>query len=109
MKLDVGVVHVAMLRAARTEIGDLWPSARALAEAEFGRLAKSMADVDELVRNGDIDANRARTLIHIHEVAARTVLATVEGLGLAGAEKVTRAATRVVGDAVNRVIGFPLL
>jgi nucleotidyltransferase/DNA polymerase involved in DNA repair len=109
MKLAVGHLERAMVKAVRVEASDLYASSTALFAFELRRLAQSLHDIDDLVRGGEITAERARTLVEIQQVTARSVLATIEGLGAAGAEQVMRAAIGAVSETVNTVIGFPLL
>jgi hypothetical protein len=101
------LLTAGMIDAAREAVAERWPALRALAEVALRRLAESLNDVAALLEDGAIDAGRARQLVHIQQISARAILATV--LGLSTAEQVTQAAVRVASEPVNRVVGFPLL
>jgi hypothetical protein len=109
MSLDVNELAQAMLGAARAEVSDRWPQVQDLAEVEFQRLAVSIADIGRLAAEGKIDESRARRHAHIHQIAARSILSTVEGLGIHTAEQALTAGIRAVAKAVNGAVRFALL
>jgi hypothetical protein len=98
-----------MIGAAREAVSERWPQMEAIAEVELRRLAQSLDDIGRLVASGAIDESRARQHAHMHQLAARTVLTTVEGLGILAAEQATHAAIRSVATVVNRAVKFALL
>jgi hypothetical protein len=106
---DVQALGKEMLDAARATLGGRAPALRAVAEAELQRLAGALADIGSLLARGEIDQERARTLISIHQLSVRSVLRSVEGLTLAAADRAMQAAIRVAGAVVNRAVGFTLL
>jgi hypothetical protein len=109
MSVDVEALGTGMIAAAREVVATRWPALRALAEVELRRLAISLQDVARLLQDGDINAERARHLIHIHRVTAHSVMKTVEGLGLKTAKDATGAALRSASSIINRAVGFNLL
>ena len=109
MSLDVKQLAETMIGAARDAVSERWPQIEAIAEVELHRLAQSIEDVGQLVAAGKIDESRARHHAHMHQVAARSVLTTVEGLGYMTAEQATHAAIRSVAKVVNRAVKFALL
>jgi len=109
MNLNIQEFADSMIDAARDAVGDRWPQMEALATTELRRLAQSMADVGKHVAEGTIDPAHARQLIHIHQIASRSVLTTIKGFGVHSAEQVTRAAVRAVTPVLNRVLKFALL
>lgn len=109
MSLDVNELAQTMLGAARDAVSDRWPQIQDLAEVEFQRLAMSIADIGRLVAAGKIDESRARQHAHIHQINARAIIATVEGLGLHTAEQALNAGIRSVTRVVNGVVKFALL
>jgi hypothetical protein len=109
MSLDVNELARTMLGAARDAVSDRWPQIQELAEVEFQRLAASIADIGRLAAEGKIDPSRARQHAHIHQLTARSILATVEGLGVHTAEQALTAGVRSVAQVVNGVVRFALL
>jgi hypothetical protein len=109
VSLDVKQLAETMIGAARDAANERWPQIQAIAELELRRLAQSIEDVGRLVADGEIDESRARQHAHMHQLTARSVLTTVEGLGLHTAEQATHAAIRSVAKVVNGALKFALL
>ena len=109
MSLDVNALTKSMLDAARDAVSERWPRLRALAEVELRKLAQTLLDVQGLVETGAIDQKRARLLVQMQQNTARSVLATVRGLGVLAAEQATEAAIGSVARLVNSVVKFKLL
>jgi hypothetical protein len=106
--LDVGALGTAMIEAARATLGKRGP-VLATAEMELRRLAGALADIGALLATGAIDQDRARTLANIHRLSVRSVLRSVEGLGLLAADQALQAVTGVAAATLNRIVGFKLL
>jgi hypothetical protein len=106
---DVPVLAGTMIEAARAGVAGRWPQLRALAGTELPRLAQAFADVAGLLASGTIDESRARRLVHLHQLAARSVLLTVDGLGLLTAEQAIHAGVRAAAKTVNDAVQFALL
>ncbi len=106
--LDVKSLGTSMVEAARAALAGR-PALQAAAEMELRRLAGSLADIGTLLANGEIDPERARALAGIHQLSVRSVLRSVEGLGLLAAEQAMQAITGVAGATLNRIVGFKLL
>lgn len=109
MSLDVRVLTKSMLDGARAAVSGRWPKLQALAEVELRKLAQTLIDVHQLVAAGAIDEKRARLLVRMQQNTARSVLATVRGLGVLTAEQATEAAVGAVARAVNGAVKFKLL
>lgn len=109
MSLDVNELARTMLGAARAAVSDRWPQIEEIAEVEFQRLATSIADIGRLAADGKIDESRARQHAHIHQITARSILSTVEGLGIHTAEQALTAGIRAVARVVNGAVRFALL
>ena len=107
--VDVESLAKAMIEAARAAFADRTPALRAMAEEEVRRLAGVLADIGARLATGEIDPERAKTLTNIHQLTVRSVLRSVEGLGLLATEQVMHAVTRVAAGVVNRIVGFKLL
>ena len=97
-----------MIDAARATLGKRGP-ALATAEIELRRLAGALADIGALLATGAIDQERAQTLANIHRLSVRSVLRSVEGLGLLAADQALQAVTGVAAATLNRIVGFKLL
>jgi hypothetical protein len=109
MSLDVNELARTMLGAARDAVSDRWPQIQDLAEVEFQRLAASIADTGRLAVEGKITEARARHIAHMHQISARSILCTVEGLGIHTAEQALTAGIRSVIQVVNGAVKFALL
>jgi hypothetical protein len=109
MSLDVTLLTQSMLDAAREAVSVRWPKMRALAEFELRKLAQSMADVQQLLQQGEIDEKRARLLVAMQQNHARSALCTVRGLGVLTAEQATTAAVAAVSRLVNGAVKFKML
>lgn len=109
MSIDVQGIATSMIDAARAEVTDRWPPLKALAEVELRRLAQSLADVAQLLADGEIQEAHARQLVHMHQIAARTVLLSVQGIALLTAERAVHAGIRAAAKAINGVVKLTLL
>ena len=109
MSADLDTLAKEMIIAARGAVAQRWPAVRELAELELRRFAQVLLDIEGLLREGKIDQERAQRLVHIHQISVRSVLNSVEGIGLLTAEQVTQIAGRAVSVVVNRLVGFKLL
>lgn len=109
MALDLNQMTNDMIGAARGVLQNRWPDVRSYAESELKKLAHTIDDIGRMLLNREIDEDRARLLIQMQKNAARSVLLTVEGLGLLAAEAAINAALDVVRNAVNTAVGVALL
>jgi hypothetical protein len=107
--LDPGELVRAMLAAARERLGDHWADVKDYAETAVRNLVQTMRMIERLDREGRVTRRQARLLLEIQKNTARTVLLTIEGLGVLTAEQALDAALGAVKDAVNRTIGWRLL
>lgn len=106
---DVNELGTAFIDAVRAAVAERGPALQAMAEMELRRLAGALADTGSLLARGEIDPERARKLVNIHQLSVRSVLRSVEGLSLLAAEQAMQAVARVAGAVVNRVVGFKLI
>lgn len=109
MSLDVSAMATTMIDAARAEVTDRWPQLQAFAEMELRRLAHSLADLAQMLVEGKVTEAHARQLVHMHQIASRSVLLSVEGIALLTAEQVIHAGIRAAAKAVNGIVKFTLL
>lgn len=109
MSLNVSELATKMLDAAKGVLSEKWPEIQDYAEAETRKLAESLVMIEKLKLAGRINEEQAKLHFDIQKNAARTVLLTVEGLGILAVERALNAASAVVQDAVNTALGFHLL
>ncbi|HEX6098213.1 MAG TPA: hypothetical protein VF432_17935 [Thermoanaerobaculia bacterium] len=100
MSLSVPEIAEIMIEAARADAGDRWPQLQALAECELRRLAQALADVEGLLAAGKVTESHATQLVHMHQIAARSVLVTIEGIGLLTAQQAIHAGVRAA-ETIN--------
>lgn len=98
-----------MLQAARRSLGDDWSEARDYARTAFNNLARTLQMIERLMRRGKVTRQQARILLEIQKNTTRTVLLTVEGLGVVAAERAIDAALDAARDVVNRALGWKLV
>jgi hypothetical protein len=107
--VDITTLGTSMIDAARAALGNRVPALQAAAEMELRRLAGALADIGTLLAQGDIDPERAKSLANIHRLSMRSVLRSVEGLGVLAADQTLQAVTGVAASVLNRIVGFKLL
>lgn len=98
-----------MARAAAPVLGDAWEDARAYAETEFLKFGETVGLVGRLREAGVIDEERARLHLEFQKTAMKTVLLTIEGLGIVAVERAVNAALAAAREVVNGAVGFPAL
>jgi hypothetical protein len=99
----------AMIGAAKASLGRDWSKARAFAEPELDRLARTLVNIGEMAAAGEITPQEAAVLIDIHKNTTRMVILTVRGLGLLAAENAINAALAAVKAPLNAALGIALL
>lgn len=109
MSLDSGQLAASMVNAMQGVLSEKWPEMKDYAQAEARKLAESFVMVEKLKLLGQIDNEEAELHFNIQKNASRTVLLTIEGLGVLAAEAAINAALDVVKDAVNTALDFSLL
>lgn len=106
---SIGTLVEAMTGAAKASLGRDWPKARAFAEPEFDKLARSLVSIGKMTVDGTITEQEAAALLDIHKNTTRTVFLTVQGLGLLAVENAINAALDAVKDTLNAALGIALL
>ena len=109
MSLDVGELAANMLAAFQEELSDNWPSVKDYADTEAKKLAENFAMIERLRLSGQITEEQAKLHHEIQRNASRSVMLTVEGLGLLAVEQAINAAMDVLRDTVNGALDFSLL
>ena len=109
MALDVAALAQAMIGAARGKLKKHWPTIKEYAEAEARKTAETLAMIERLRLTGDISPKEAKLLLEMQRNSAKSVLLTVQGLGLLAAEAAINAAVGAVRTTVNSAVGFELI
>lgn len=108
-QIDVEKLVKQMMSAALGVLKKKGPAVGKYAAVEFRKLGETLMNIQKMKRAGEIDKEEARILIEIQKNAMRSVMLTVEGLGVIAVEQAINAALRVVRDAVNSAIGWKLI
>ncbi|MDI6765423.1 MAG: hypothetical protein QME52_01120 [Bacteroidota bacterium] len=98
-----------MIDAVRDALDKKVPEIRDYAESEGKKLGECIITIEKMYIEGKISQEQAQLLLDIQKNAMRTVLLTVEGIGILAAEQAINAALNVVKDTVNTALGFTLI
>ncbi len=98
-----------MLEAARNSLTSHWKDAAPYAEKEMKAFTENIKLIGKLKLEGKISLEQAKLHIDIQKNSMRTVLLTIEGLGILAVEAAINAAIDVVRSAVNKAIGWTIL
>lgn len=104
-KIDTDALLKKMLAAAGGVLQERWPRAKDYAEIEFRKLLIQAEHIKKLKSEKKITKDEARLLMDLQRNAMRSVLLTLEGLGILTVEAAINAALDVVRDAVNTAVG----
>jgi|SRR5688572_10836476 len=107
--IDVTQVFSSMLGAAKATLGAKWPKVKDFAEAEFEKLARTLAQIETLKVTGQITEAEASVLLQMQKNTARAVMLTLEGMSLLLVEQAINSALAMVRDTVNGAVGFALI
>lgn len=107
--IDVEQLSKDMLAAARDVLKKQWPKAKDYAASEFKKIGESILFIESQLALGKMTPEQAKLHLEIQKNASRTVLLTLEGLGIVAVEAAINAALAVVRDTVNKAVGFALL
>lgn len=107
--LDVSELFEQMLVATKGVFAERWPNIKDFAESELDKLARTLAQIGKLIATDQITKGEASVLLEMQKNTARSVMLTLEGLGLLLVEEALSAALNVVRDTVNTVLGFSLI
>ncbi len=98
-----------MTGAAMGVFKEKWPSVKTYAEAEFKKLGETVIAVQKSKLAGNITEEEARLLMDMQKNAMRSVMLTVEGLGIIAVEEALNAALDVVRSTINTAVGWTIL
>lgn len=109
MSLDASQLGKDIATSFKGVLAAKWPDIKEYGEAEAKKLAETLAMIEALKSSGKINEEQARLHLEIQKNSARTVLLTLEGLGILAAEAAINAALNVVKNTVNTATGFALI
>lgn len=109
MALSASKLGKDILTALKGALMEKWPEIKEYGEAEAKKMAQALIMIEALKVSGRINEEQAKLHLEIQKNASRTVLLTIEGLGLSTVEVALNTALNVVKDAVNTSLSFALL
>jgi hypothetical protein len=109
MSLNVSDLGKDIAAAFIGTLKDKIPDIKDFATTEAKKLAQTLAMIEKLVLAGRIDEEEAKLHLEIQKNATRTVLLTIEGLGVLAVEAAINAGLEVVRKAVNSAVKFALV
>ncbi len=104
-EMDRDQLLKAMLGASARVLQKRWPAVRDYAEMEFQKLLLQAEHIKKLKVRKRITEQEARALMDLQRNAMRSVLLTLEGVGVLTVERMIEEALRVVRETVNKAIG----
>jgi len=108
-KLDPEAILQAMTKAAAAALKKKWPASRDYAANEFEKFVIQMQQIERLKQEKKITPDEARFLVQLQQNAMKSVLLTLEGLGMLAVESAVNAAIDAVRDLINTAIGWKVL
>lgn len=108
-ELNAADLFKTLIGALQGTFKDQWPKIKDFAEGEAKKLARSLVDITKLKLTGQITEDECAVLLEIQKNTARTVMLSVEGMGLILVEQAINAAIKAVSDVVNGAIGFKFI
>ncbi|MCG8612476.1 MAG: hypothetical protein MI864_18315 [Pseudomonadales bacterium] len=109
MSLNASELASKMFEAFSGKLSEKWPDVKDYAEAESKKLAENFVLIEKLTATNEITEEQAKLHHEIQKNATRSVLLTVEGLGLLAVEQAINAAMDVLKETVNGALDFALL
>jgi hypothetical protein len=107
--IDLNDMLKQMVQSVRKVLKSSWKEVKPFAEQQLRSFIENIRLIDELKSKGKITEEKARLHLSIQREAARTVLLTIEGIGILTAENAINSAIQVIRTTVNKAIGWVLL
>jgi len=107
--IDASQLVSDMLKAAQDVLGRKWPDAKDYAETAFIEIGEAIVFIEMQRALGKMSIEKARLHLDIQKNASKSILLTLEGLGLVAVESAINEALRVIKDTVNTTLGFALI
>ena len=108
-RLDVESLVRVMSDAAVGVLRQKWPTVRRYAETEFRKLGETVKLIADEAAAGEISEEEAMLLLDMQKNAMRSVLLTVEGLGILAAEQAINAALDAARAPITAAVGWAIL
>ncbi|HDY7896817.1 hypothetical protein ACEUKD_08395 [Vibrio diabolicus] len=109
MSLNVEQLTSQMIAAFSSELGEHWNKVEEYAKTEAKKLAENLVMIEKLRLTQAITEEESKLYFDIQKNATRSVLLTIEGLGLIAVEQAINAAINVLREGVNTALDFALL
>jgi hypothetical protein len=109
VNINDALLAQTILNAARGAAGSDWKSVAPFAVVEMRKLARTVGDIEALLRRGVIDGERALQLFELQQRAAHGVLATMTSGGEPFAAQLLTAGLNAVRLRVLKTVGIDLL
>ena len=106
--VDFDVLIRDMGEAAVPHLEEGAEKAKAFGRHEADKMARTAMMLAEGVTSGQVDADEAKLILEVQKNASRSVLLTVQGLGIVAVEQAVNAAMTVLMTAVQRATGVLL-
>lgn len=107
--IQVDEILPDMLGAASEVFGERWTDIKEYAEEELEKLAKTLSEIGQLRVSRQISEGEASVLLEMQKNTARTVMLTLEGMGLIMVEEAINAALSIISEVINGALGFQLV
>jgi hypothetical protein len=107
--LDVESLAKLMSDAAVRVLRKEWPAVGRYAETEFRKLGETVKLIAEQTAAGQISVEEAALLLDMQKNAMRSVLLTVEGIGILAAEQAINAALDAARAPINAAVGWAIV
>lgn len=107
--IDVTLLIKEMTEAVKKVLKASWKEVKPFAELQLKSFAENIQLIAVLKAKGKINEEKAKLHLAIQKESARTVLLSIEGIGIVTAENAINAALKVIQTTVNNSIGWALL
>ena len=109
MSLNVASLGKSLLTVFKGSLTKKWPEIKEYGESETKKLAQTLVMIEALLASGKINQEQASLHLEIQKNSMRTVLLTLEGMGVLAVETAINAALDAVKQTVNTSVGFTLI
>lgn len=109
MSLDTAQLSKNLLAVFKNTLTKKWPEIKEYGETECKKLAQTLVMIEALIATEKINQEQASLHLEIQKNATRTVLLTLEGMGILAVEAAINAALEAVKQTVNTALGFKLI
>lgn len=107
-KLDLDVLVKEMGKAALPFLKAGAAKAKAYGKTEAEKIARTAAMLAKGVADGSIDEAEARLVLDVQKNASRSILLTIQGLGIVAVENAMNAAMVVLQKGIEAATGIVL-